>query len=85
MKIEIFGPGCARCSTTAKNARDAVVQLGVDAEVVKVEKLDEIMKRGVMMTPAVFIDGRKCSEGKLVKTEQIKAWIESRIKDGEHT
>lgn len=85
MKIEIFGPGCAKCSTTAKNAQDAIDQLGIDAEVIKVKKLDEIMNRGVMMTPAVFIDGQKCSEGKMVKTEQIKIWIESRIKDGEHT
>jgi len=60
MKIEVFGPGCAKCKTTAENARQAIEQAGVEAEVVKVEKIDEIMKRGVMLTPAVYIDGKKC-------------------------
>ena len=83
MKIEVFGPGCAKCKTTADNARDAVAQSGIDAEVVKIEKIDEIMKRGVMLTPAVFIDGQKYSEGKIVKTDQIKDWIENIREAGE--
>jgi len=83
MKIEVFGPGCAKCVTTAKNAQEAVAQLGIEAEVVKVEKLDEIMKRGIMMTPAVFIDGKKCSEGKVVKPDQIKDWIQKIREQGE--
>ncbi|UCE18925.1 MAG: TM0996/MTH895 family glutaredoxin-like protein [Gemmatimonadota bacterium] len=77
VKIEVFGPGCAKCTATAKYAHEAVAELGLDAEVVKVEKLDEIMKRGVLMTPAVFIDGKKYSEGKMVKKDQIKEWIRS--------
>jgi len=48
-----------------------------------VEKLDEIMKRGIMMTPAVFIDGKKCSEGKVVKPDQIKDWIQKIREQGE--
>jgi len=83
MKIEVFGPGCAKCKTTAENARQAIEQAGVEAEVVKVEKIDEIMKRGVMLTPAVYIDGKKCSEGKLIKTEQIREWIQEKINKGE--
>jgi len=83
MKIEVFGPGCAKCVTTAKNAQEAVSLLGIEAEVVKVEKLDEIMKRGVMMTPAVFIDGKKYSEGKIVKTDQMKEWIQAKMKEGD--
>ena len=83
MKIEVFGPGCAKCVTTAKNAQEAISQLGVEAEVVKVEKLDEIMKRGIMMTPAVFIDGKRRSEGRIVKTDEIKHWIQSIREEGE--
>ena len=77
VKIEVFGPGCAKCTATAKYAQEAVAELGLDAKVVKVEKLDEIMKRGVFLTPAVFIDGKKFSEGKMVKKDQIKEWIRS--------
>ena len=84
MKIEVFGPGCAKCKTTADNAQQAVSQLGIEAEVVKVEKLNEIMKRGVMMTPAVFIDGKKYSEGKMVKTDQIMEWLQAVTKEGEN-
>jgi len=84
MKIEIFGPGCAKCNTTADNARDAITQLGVDAEVVKVQKIDEIMKRGVLLTPAVYIDGKKYSEGKMVKTDKLKDWIQNIREGGEN-
>jgi len=83
MIIEIFGPGCAKCGTTAKNAQEATAELGVRAEIVKVENLDEIMKRGILLTPAVFIDGQKYSEGRIAKTGQIKEWIQSRLKETE--
>ena len=79
MKIEVFGPGCAKCTATTKYAQEAVTELGLDAEVVKVDKINEIMKRGVLLTPAVFIDGKKYSEGKLVKKDRIKKWIQSEL------
>ena len=79
VKIEVFGPGCVKCAATAKHAQEAVAELGLDAEVIKVEKLDDIMKRGVLLTPAVFIDGKKYSEGKLVKKDRIKEWIQSEV------
>lgn len=82
MRIEVFGPGCAKCVKTAKNAQEAVTQLGIDAEVIKVEKVEEIMNRGIMLTPAVCIDGQKFSEGKVAQTDQIKGWIQSRLKEG---
>lgn len=83
MKIEIFGPGCAKCTATAKYVQEAIAELGVDAEIVKVKDLNEIMKRGVLFTPAVFIDGQKYSEGKMSKKDQIKEWLQSRMKAGE--
>lgn len=83
MKIEVFGPGCAKCATTAKNAQDALDKLGIDAHVVKIERLEEIVVRGVLMTPAVFIDGQKVSEGKVARTDQITEWIQSRLRQGE--
>jgi small redox-active disulfide protein 2 len=68
MKIELLGTGCAKCKSLAKNVEKAVAESGVEAEVVKVESLQEIMNRGVMMTPALFGGGDK---GAL---EEVKGW-----------
>ena len=57
MKIEILGTGCARCEKLAANAEAAARGLGIDYELRKVADLNEIMKRGVMITPALMIDG----------------------------
>ena len=75
MKIEIFGPGCAKCNSLEKNIKEAVAQLNSQAEVVKVSDINEMVKRGVMFTPALFIDGKKMSEGKVPSMEDIKSWI----------
>ncbi len=75
MKIEILGPGCFKCQTTAANAEQAIRELGIDAEIVKVEKIDEIMKYGVMMTPALVVDGEVKVAGKIPSVEEIKNWI----------
>ena len=57
MKIEILGTGCAKCRRMLANVQDAVKELGVPAEIVKVEDITEIMNRGVMLTPALIVDG----------------------------
>ena len=75
MKIEIFGPGCAKCNSLEKNVKEAVAQLNSQAEVVKVSDINEMVKRGVMFTPALFIEGKKMSEGKVPSMEDIKSWI----------
>jgi len=75
MKIEILGPGCPKCKKTAANAEQAVRELGIDAEVVKVEKIDEIMQYGVMMTPALAVDGEVKCAGKIPGVEEIKNWV----------
>jgi len=75
MKIEILGPGCPKCKKTAANAEKAVRELEIDAEVVKVEKIDEIMQYGVMMTPALAVDGEVKCAGKIPTVEEIKNWI----------
>ncbi len=75
MKIEILGIGCAKCKKTADNAEQAIKELGIDAEIAKVEKIDEIMKYGVMMTPALVIDGNVKCAGKIPSADKIKGWI----------
>ena len=72
MKIEILGTGCAKCKATEKIVRKAVEELGIQAEVVKVEDLQDIVDRGVMMTPAVAVDGEIKIVGHIPTVDEIK-------------
>jgi small redox-active disulfide protein 2 len=80
MKIEILGMGCPRCKKTFQNAQQAVAELGIDAEIVKVENLDQITKYGVMMTPALLIDGEVKAAGRISSKQEISRWITEKIK-----
>jgi small redox-active disulfide protein 2 len=75
MKIAILGPGCAKCRQLYENTRKALEEAGVEAEVTKVEDIQEISRYNVFMTPALVIDGTVKSTGKVVKPEQIKKWV----------
>ncbi len=57
MKILVIGPGCHKCNTLAKLTEQAVAELGITAEITKVSDLKQIMELGVMMTPALSVDG----------------------------
>jgi small redox-active disulfide protein 2 len=71
MKIEILGMGCAKCNKLEKNVRKTVNELGIAADVMKVEDIDEIAARGVMMTPALVIDGKVVSSGRVPGKNEI--------------
>ncbi len=75
MKIEIFGTGCAKCKRLEKHVQKAVKELNVKADVKKVEDITEIMNRGVMMTPALAIDGKMVFSGKTSNIDEIKNLI----------
>ncbi len=75
MKIEILGMGCPKCKMLYENAKKAVQEKGVEAEVVKVEDMDKVTDYGVMMTPALVIDGEVKSSGKIPTAEEIKQWL----------
>ena len=75
MKIEILGPGCARCEALAASAQAAVTKRGIEAEIVKVKDIREITARGVMMTPALVIDGQVKSSGKLLSPDEIEGML----------
>ena len=74
-KIEILGTGCAKCKRLFANAQEAVKDLKIAAEVVKVEELDEIVNRGVMLTPALFINGEVRAEGRVPCVDEIKTML----------
>ena len=77
MKVEILGTGCPKCKKVMTNAEEAVKDLGLQAQLVKVDKIDEIMKYGVMMTPALAIDGEVKVSGRIPKVEEIKGWLQA--------
>ena len=72
MKIEILGSGCAKCKSVEKLVRNIVEELGIQADIVKVEYLQEIVNRGIMMTPAIFIDGEAKIVGRVPTADEIK-------------
>jgi len=75
VKIEILGTGCAKCKSLAKNVEKAVQEMGIQAEVVKVDSIQEIMNRGVMMTPALYVDGESKMVGRTASVEEIKRML----------
>ncbi|MCA1950969.1 MAG: thioredoxin family protein [Treponema sp.] len=77
MKVQILGTGCAKCQLLEKNAREAVQELGLAAEFEKVSKIDDIMAMGVMMTPALAVDGMVKAVGKVLTKESIKELLKA--------
>ncbi len=74
-KIQILGTGCPKCKTLMANAEAAVKALRVEAEIVKVDKIADIMKFGVMTTPALVVDGKVRSAGKVLSADDIKKFL----------
>lgn len=72
MQLLVIGPGCAKCKTLAQFAEQAVKELGVTAEINKVTDLKEIMALGVMMTPALAVNGTIKVSGKVPSVREIK-------------
>ena len=76
MKVQILGTGCPKCKLLEQHAREAVAELGIDAEIVKVSDTDDIMEMGVMMTPALAVDGDVKSVGKVLTKDQVVAFLQ---------
>ena len=75
MKIEILGTGCSKCKKTKEIIEKVLKETGVEAEVLKVEDFETILNYGVMVTPAVVVDGDVKVAGKVPSVEEIKKWI----------
>jgi small redox-active disulfide protein 2 len=76
MKIQILGTGCPKCKQLTENAQEAAQALGLDAEIEKVTQINDIMKFGVMITPALAVDGNVKSSGKVLSAEEIKGMLQ---------
>jgi small redox-active disulfide protein 2 len=70
-KIQILGTGCPKCKKLTENAESAAKELGVEYEIEKVTDINEIMKFGVMLTPALAIDGQVKTVGKVLSPDEI--------------
>ena len=75
MKIKILGPGCPKCQTLEQRTREVVSELQLNAEVLKVEDIMDIMHYGVMMTPAMVIEETVVIKGRLPSKEEISESI----------
>lgn len=75
MVIQILGTGCPKCKTLEANVRQALEASGMNAIIEKVTEVDRIMDMGVMMTPALAIDGQVVSAGKVLNKDQILAYV----------
>lgn len=75
VKIEVMGTGCAKCKSLLKNVQKAVEESGTDAEIITVDSIQEIMDRGVMMTPALYIDGKSVLTGRTATVEELKRML----------
>jgi small redox-active disulfide protein 2 len=75
MKIAVLGTGCAKCTKLYEATRQAVQELGLDADVQKVTDIQQIMAHGVMMTPALVVDGEVKVVGKVPDLDELKALL----------
>lgn len=73
--IKVLGPGCPKCKTTFNNVETAVKQLGIEAEVIKIEDIEEMMKYNILTTPVLMIDDVIKIKGRIAQVEEIKEFL----------
>ena len=78
MQIKIYGPGCARCQETENLVRAVVQESGRSANVEKISDLKTMMAQGILTTPAIVIDGKIMSAGRLPSRAEIMGWMGGR-------
>ncbi len=78
VKIEVFGVGCPKCRKTEENCRQAVRELGIEAEVVHVYDQMEMLRRGITDNPSVVIDGKLMLGGRVPEVHEVKKWLSTR-------
>ena len=79
LKIEVLGPGCPKCRTLEKNVRTALEEMGLAAEVTKVEKIKDLAARRIMLTPGLAVNGETVSSGHLLSVNQVKKILDERV------
>ncbi|AFV12114.1 redox-active disulfide protein 2 [Thermacetogenium phaeum DSM 12270] len=76
MEIKVLGTGCAKCKKLEEMVREVVGELGVDADIVKISDLNEILEYDIMMTPGLVVNGEVVCSGRIPKKEEIRKWLQ---------
>ena len=79
MKLQILGSGCPNCQKLEQNAKEAAGQLGIEADFEKITDSEQIVDMGVLMTPALAIDGTVKQSGKVLSVEEVAALLRASI------
>jgi len=75
MDVKVLGPGCTKCKKLYEQVDQSIKQLGLNANLVKVEKIDEIIRFGVLATPALVINGEVKVAGRLPNAAELTNWL----------
>lgn len=73
--IKVLGPGCGKCKTTYNNVLDALKETGIQANVEKIEDIEEMMKYNILSTPVLMIDDVIKIKGRIAHTNEIKTLL----------
>ncbi|MDD2286648.1 MAG: thioredoxin family protein [Paludibacter sp.] len=79
MNIQVLGTGCPKCKTLEKITREVVAEVGIDANITKVEDIMEIMKFNVMTTPALVVDGEVVLKGRVPSNSELKEILTNKV------
>ena len=79
MKIQVLGVGCDKCDTLYERVTEAAENLGIAAEIEKVEDLMEIVKLGVLEAPALAVDGKVLLRGRVPKTKELEKLLQKNL------
>ncbi len=80
MQIKVLGTGCPKCRALYSAVGETVKEMGLQAEVVKVEDIKEILEAGVMLTPGLIVNGKLKASGKVPSKAELKRYIEEELK-----
>lgn len=80
MVLKILGTGCPKCKKLEENARKAIAESGVEAEIIKVDQLEDIMSYGVMSTPALVVDEKVYTYGRIITVKEIRQILDKLAK-----
>lgn len=78
MIVKVLGTGCKKCATLEERVKEVIKANQIEAEIIKVQELEDIMKYGIMMTPGLVVNEKVVSYGVIPKDEEILQWLQEK-------